>query len=134
MAYDKTVWEDGDSVTPKDMNHIENGIKSVSDSTSISYTKTVWKSGDVVSAEKLNNIENGIEKVSQIIDEGFDLQTKNVTYTPSETQIQEKITKDNNYDFLNEVNVTVNAIPNNYIGTGIIVIFALMHFNLLVKF
>lgn len=120
MAYDKTVWEDGDSVTPKDMNHIENGIKSVSDSASISYTKTVWKSGDVVSAEKLNNIENGIEKVSQIIDEGFDLQTKNVTYTPSEAQIQEKITKDNNYDFLNEVNVTVNAIPNNYIGTGII--------------
>lgn len=39
------------------------------------------------------------------------LQTKNKTYTPSGSQQTEQVHADNGYDGLDEVNVTVNAVP-----------------------
>lgn len=47
------------------------------------------------------------------------LQTKTATYTPTESQQTATITADSGYDGLSSVGVTVNAISNTYVGTGI---------------
>lgn len=47
------------------------------------------------------------------------LQTKSVSYTPTESAQSEKVTADSGYDGLDEVNVSVGAISNTYVGTGI---------------
>ena len=119
MSYDKNTWQDSDYITTSDMNRIENGLNYVANKAGSSYVKTIWKNGDIVSADKLNNIEDGLEKVTKLIDSDFNLQTKTITYTPTENQITDTITKDVDYDFLGEVDVNVNAIPNNYVGSSI---------------
>lgn len=45
------------------------------------------------------------------------LQTKNKTYTPTTSQQTETITADSGYDGLDEVNVTVDAMPSGTAGT-----------------
>lgn len=47
------------------------------------------------------------------------LQTKSVSYTPSESQQTATVTADSGYDGLNEVNVTVGAVSSTYVGSGI---------------
>lgn len=47
------------------------------------------------------------------------LQTKSKTYTPTESQQTESVTADSGYDGLSAVNVTVEAIPSDYVGTSI---------------
>ena len=48
------------------------------------------------------------------------LQTKNKTYTPTESQQTEAVTFDSaSYDGLDTVNVTVNAVSSTYVGSGI---------------
>lgn len=48
-----------------------------------------------------------------------DLQTKNKTYTPTESQQTETVSYDTGYDGLEEVNITVNPISSTYVGSGI---------------
>ena len=47
------------------------------------------------------------------------LQTKSVSYTPSESQQTATVTADSGYDGLDEVNVTVGAVSSTYVGSGI---------------
>lgn len=47
------------------------------------------------------------------------LQTKNKTYNPTESQQTEQVKADNGYDGLDEVNVTVGAISSSYVGSGV---------------
>lgn len=47
------------------------------------------------------------------------LQSKSVSYTPSETTQSATVTADNGYDGLSSVAVSVGAIPSNYVGSGI---------------
>lgn len=47
------------------------------------------------------------------------LETKSKTYTATESQQTDQITPSVGYDGLDKVNVTVNAIPSNYVGSGI---------------
>ena len=47
------------------------------------------------------------------------LQTKSVSYTPTETAQSASITADNGYDGLEEVDVSVAAISSSYVGSGI---------------
>lgn len=47
------------------------------------------------------------------------LQTKSVSYTPSETAQSEAVTADTGYDGLDEVDVTVAAVSSTYVGSGI---------------
>ena len=49
----------------------------------------------------------------------MELETKNVSYTPNETQQTETITADDGYAALEEVNVTVGAIDPGYVGSGV---------------
>ena len=50
---------------------------------------------------------------------GANLQTKSVSYTPSESAISDTILPDPGYDGMDEVDVSVAAIPDTYVGSGI---------------
>lgn len=47
------------------------------------------------------------------------LQTKSVSYTPTESAQTQTVTADNGYDGLSQVNVSVGAIDSEYIGSAI---------------
>ena len=47
------------------------------------------------------------------------LQTKSVSYTPSETAQSDTVTADTGYDGLDEVDVAVAAVSSTYVGSGI---------------
>jgi len=47
------------------------------------------------------------------------LQTKSVSYTPSEIAQSDTVTADTGYDGLDEVNVNIGAISSTYVGSGI---------------
>lgn len=47
------------------------------------------------------------------------LQTKSVTYTPTESEQTDSVTPDVGYDGLSEVDVTVEAIDSEYIGSDV---------------
>ena len=47
------------------------------------------------------------------------LETVTKTYTPTESQQTETITPGSGYDGIGEVDVTVNAISSNYVGSGV---------------
>lgn len=47
------------------------------------------------------------------------LETITKTYTPTESQQTEQITAGSGYDAIEEVDVTVNAIPSSYVGSGV---------------
>ena len=50
---------------------------------------------------------------------GANLQSKSVSYTPDETGISDTILPDPGYDGMDEVDVTVAAIPDTYVGSAI---------------
>lgn len=52
--------------------------------------------------QAVNNISGG----------GANLQTKSVTYTPTTSQQTDTITPDEGYDGMDEVDITINAVPN----------------------
>lgn len=47
------------------------------------------------------------------------LQTKSVSYTPTESAQSDTVTMDSGYDGLGEVSVSVGAIASDYVGSGI---------------
>lgn len=54
-----------------------------------------------------------------LVSGGGSLQTKSVSYTPSETAISDSVTPDPGYDGMDQVNVSVGAISSTYVGSGI---------------
>lgn len=60
-----------------------------------------------------------ITAVQNIPTGGGTLQTKSKTYTPTASQQTESVQPDNGYDGLDKVNITVNAIDPNFIGSNV---------------
>ena len=50
---------------------------------------------------------------------GATLETKSVSYTPSESAISDTLLPDVGYDGFSEVDVSVDAIPSNYVGSSV---------------
>lgn len=50
---------------------------------------------------------------------GGNMQTKSVSYTPTESAISDAVTPDPGYDGMDRVNVSVGAIPSDYVGSDI---------------
>ena len=50
---------------------------------------------------------------------GASLETKSVSYTPTESAISASVTPDPGYDGMDQVNVSVGAISSTYVGSGI---------------
>lgn len=50
---------------------------------------------------------------------GGNMQTKSVSYTPTESAISDAVTPDPGYDGMDKVNVSVGAIPSDYVGSDI---------------
>lgn len=50
---------------------------------------------------------------------GATLQTRSVSYTPTESAISASVTPDPGYDGMDQVNVSVGAISSTYVGSGV---------------
>ena len=50
---------------------------------------------------------------------GGSYQDKSVSFTPTESAQSQTVTADVGYDALNEVDISVSAIPSNYVGSGV---------------
>lgn len=71
---------------------------------------------DVASGKKFYN-SAGLQVGTAVPSGQPNLQTKSVTYTPSTSQQTDSITADSGYDGLDEVDITVNAMPSGTEGT-----------------
>lgn len=86
---------------------------SVSASELVSGTKSISSNGSNIDVTNYANVDVSVPSSSA------NLQTKNKSYTPTETAQTETVTADSGYDGLDEVIVSVGAISSNYVGSGI---------------
>lgn len=96
-----------------------NGIKAYDDNGQLKTyvrpqgTKTITQNGTGIDVAEYASVDVSVSAPSPT------LQSKNKTYTPTESQHAESVTADNGYDGLSAVNVTVNAVSSSYVGSGI---------------
>jgi hypothetical protein len=90
------------------------GIKTVQDTSLTSVADAIR-----VKAEISGTLEfpDGFVSAIQNLSPSPTLQTKTKTYTPTTSQQAESVVADSGYDGLDEVDVTVNAIPSQYKDT-----------------
>ena len=71
----------------------------------------------------LNTVDDGLVDLDVVMATGGGsaptLQTKSVTYTPTESEQTDSVTPDVGYDGLSEVDVTVGAIDPEYVGSDV---------------
>lgn len=116
-----TVSNHSVSVTPRVINtegYIEGGTLSgtavtVSASELVSGTKSITDNGTGIDVTEYASVDVAVPIPTP------SLQSKSVSYTPSETAQSQTVTADNGYDGLDEVNVSVGAISSTYVGSGI---------------
>lgn len=95
------------------------GIKATDDNGSIKTyvrpqgTKSISANGTGIDVTEYASVDVSVPSSTP------SLQTKTVSYTPSESAQSETVTADSGYDGLSSVAVSVNAIPSNYVGSGI---------------
>ena len=102
------------SVTPAVTNttgYISGGTKTgtavtVSASELVSGTKSISANGTGIDVTNYASVDVAVPSSAP------SLQTKSVTYTPSTSQQTDSITADSGYDGLDEVDITVNAMPS----------------------
>jgi len=84
----------------------------------------VVPSGSINITNNGNNIDVAAYAIANVSVSGTTpiLQTKTKSYTPTETEQTETIAYDNNYDGLEEVDITVEAISSTYVGSSIAVL------------
>lgn len=109
------------SVTPSVTNaagYITGGTKtgtavSVSASELVSGTKTITANGVGIDVTNYADVTVSVSAPTPT------LQTKSVSYTPTESAQSATVTCDAGYDGLDEVNISVGAISSTYVGSGI---------------
>ena len=75
----------------------------------VSGTKTITENGTGIDVTNYASVDVNVSP---------NLQTKSVSYTPTKSTQTETVTADSGYDGLDEVSITVNPIPSNYITTA----------------
>lgn len=85
----------------------------VSASEVVSGTKSISANGTGIDVTNYASVDVSVPSG------GATLQSKSKSYTPSETAQSETVTADSGYDGLSSVDVSVGAIPSNYVGSGI---------------
>ena len=88
--------------------HSGTGV-SVTASELVSGTKTITENGTGIDVTNYASVDVNVSP---------NLQTKSVSYTPTKSTQTETVTADSGYDGLDEVSITVNPIPSNYITTA----------------
>lgn len=116
-----TVSNHAIAVTPSVTNsegYISGGTKT---GTAVSVSASEVTSGNKAITNNGNNIDVvNYATVSVNVSGGAPaLQTKSETYTPTESQQTDSITADVGYDGLDEVNITVEAIDSEYVGSDV---------------
>lgn len=114
-----TVSNHSVSVTPSVTNtagYISGGTKTgtavtVSASELVSGTKSISANGTGIDVTNYQKVDVAVPAPTPT------LQTKSKTYTPTTSQQTETITADAGYDGLDEVDITVNAMPSGTAGT-----------------
>ena len=116
-----TVSNHSIQVTPKVTNtagYITGGTKTgtavtVSASELVSGAKSITQNGTGIDVTNYETVNVAVPSSSP------NLQSKSVSYTPSETAQSDTVTADTGYDGLDEVSVSVGAISSTYVGSGI---------------
>ena len=111
-----TVSNNSLTVTPSVTNtagYISGGTHSgtgvtVTASELVSGTKTITENGTGINVTNYASVDVNVSP---------NLQTKSVTYTPTTSIQTATVTADSSYDGIDEVNITVNPIPSQYITT-----------------
>ena len=111
-----TVSNNSLTVTPSATNtagYISGGTHSgigvtVTASELVSGTKTITENGTGINVTNYASVDVNVSP---------NLQTKSVTYTPTTSIQTATVTADSSYDGIDEVNITVNPIPSQYITT-----------------
>ena len=75
----------------------------------VSGTKTITENGTGIDVANYASVDVNVSP---------NLQTKSATYTPTTSTQTATVTADSGYDGLDEVSITVNPIPSNYITTA----------------
>ena len=86
---------------------------SVSASELVSGTKQITANGNNIDVVNYAAVDVAVPGIVPV------LETTSVSYTPTESQITDTITPSVGYDGLQEVDVTVNAISDTYVGSAI---------------
>lgn len=76
-------------------------------------TKSISENGTSIDVSQYASVDVAVPSGSPT------LQTKSVSYTPTETAQSDTVTAGSGYDGLDAVNVSVGAISSTYVGTGI---------------
>lgn len=116
-----TVSNHSVSVTPSVTNqtgYITGGTKTgtavtVSASELVSGTKSITANGTNIDVTEYAAVDVAVPGDTPT------LQTKSVSYTPTESQQTETVTPSTGYDGLDKVNVTVGAIDSEYVGSDV---------------
>lgn len=113
-----TVTNHSVSITPSVTNttgYITGGTKT---GTAVTVTASELASGSKNITENASNIDVvGYSKVNVSVNPS--LQDKSISFTPSETAQSQTVTKDSGYYGLDEVTVSVDAVSQYYVGSGV---------------
>lgn len=102
---------------PLTIAQMETAVRNIPTGESVLTTKTVTANGTYSAQD--DNADGYSSVTVNVPTPTPSLQSKSVSYTPSETAQSETVSADSGYDGLSSVSVSVGAIASDYVGSGI---------------